>query len=542
MRTQQRVIYVNILGQLFLTIAGGLSLAAPTLNRSLGWTLVALVPWSVLLARKSSRWPVVWVIMGWYLVAAPIIYRYFSAWGTPVIFVFISLMLPFVAIFPIAVRFIATRTSLPLGLVVPTVWVVTEYAQSQLVEGHVATYMLGYQLAPYAYLIQTADLGGYYMVSFAVAAVAGGLADLVLRLLDREQVSRRRVVASGGFAVLVYAASFGYGLIRVPQLDLKAGPSFAVVQPNLTRTTVNVLESMLTQTLLTLEHVPRGAAELVIWPENSITDLITMPDKYLLDLAFIGEQVQAEMLVGAFGEGPEDTSRHTNSAFLVSREGELKGRYDKNLLVLWGEYIPWQRLLDKLHPSLAIRHQLLTSKLLGYTPNGVVGEGMQVFETDTGLALAPIVCFENTLPRFAREATRLGADVIVNMTSEGRVGGYMQDQLLAASVFRAIETRRPLVRAGNSGVSCMIGPDGHIHAVLEGLEKGNSIDEPGVLIARVHLNKSDELTFYTRHGDVFAWGNVLFVAAAVLVGLRGRRRADSEPTTSSEVAEVDTTA
>ena len=108
---------------------------------------------------------------------------------------------------------------------------------------------------------------------------------------------------------------------------MRGDPGVALVQPNLRRTAETVLESMVLQSLLTLERVPPGAVELVIWPENAILDDLDKPDKYLEDLRYLNGVLGADMLVGSVAESADDLTRSMNSAFLV-RDGRAVGRYD----------------------------------------------------------------------------------------------------------------------------------------------------------------------------------------------------------------------
>jgi apolipoprotein N-acyltransferase len=493
------------LEQALLAALGCLLYLVPSLDRDYApVALVALAPWSLLLADRRYPRPLPWILVGYYLTIPPS-YRYLFGYGAPLPFLLPLLMLPIFVIFPLSLQWIARRSRLPLALVVPVTWVATEFALTRLVLGRMAFYMLGYQLAPFRYLIQTADLAGFYAASFLAAAVSGALADGVLALRDRRRT--RRALVGAGLALGLALGSTLYSFRRLRGLSFEQGPTVAVVQPNLSRSTATVLPAMLRQLLLTLREVPPGAAQLVIWPENSIMDTIDRPDKYLVDLGFLNRTLKADLLVGALGAAPDDLTRSMNSAYLV-RDGQAVARYDKNLLTVWGEYIPFQRALGRLHPHLPVWHRLLTTRLLGYTPNGVPGHEQALFHT-AGLRVAPLICFESTVSSLVRRAARAGAQVIVNITSEGRVGALVQDQLLGISIFRAIETRRTLVRAGNAGVSALIAPDGRAYALLRGLKTGAPVDEEGVLIARLVINADDRPTLYTRVGDVFAWANLI---------------------------------
>jgi len=114
-----------------------------------------------------------------------------------------------------------------------------------------------------------------------------------------------------------------------------------------------------------------------------------------------------------------------------------------------------------------------------------------------------LICFEDTIGELTRQFVLRGATLLVNVTNDGwflRSAGSQQH--LANAIFRCIETRRPMVRAANTGVTCFINQYGRITQELRD-ETGSQFTE-GVLSGEIAVPTSRDFTFYTRHGELFA--------------------------------------
>ena len=123
--------------------------------------------------------------------------------------------------------------------------------------------------------------------------------------------------------------------------------------------------------------------------------------------------------------------------------------------------------------------------------------------TTERVKVAPLICFEDTLGELTRQFVLRGANLLANVTNDGwflRSAGSQQH--LENAIFRCVETRRPMVRAANTGVTCFVNRFGRVTQVLlDG--KGSQFTE-GVLTGTVEVPTSGELTFYARHGELFA--------------------------------------
>jgi apolipoprotein N-acyltransferase len=212
-----------------------------------------------------------------------------------------------------------------------------------------------------------------------------------------------------------------------------------------------------------------------------------------------------KLLVGTTTYAYGSAVKIFNSALLADRGGEVVGRYYKTHPVMFGEYIPFGEALPWLY------------KITPMAGGLSIGEGPKVFEV-SGMKLSPSVCFESTIPHLIRsqlaELERRGtrADVLVNVTNDGWFWGTaMLDLHFRCGVFRAVENRKPLIVAANTGISAHVDGSGVI--LQRGPKRGTD-----VLIADV---KSDgRRSFYSMTGDWLGWGSAVVCMGLWVVGWR----------------------
>ncbi len=194
-----------------------------------------------------------------------------------------------------------------------------------------------------------------------------------------------------------------------------------------------------------------------------------------------------------------------NSAYLAEPIRGIHPRvYNKTFLVPFAEGMPYIQRIRPLVNALGA--------LIGMQPF-LAGTDQTVYEVaaDDGgapLRFGPLICYESCYPALSRKRVRAGAETLVIITNDGwyeRTAGPAQHQLQA--VFRAVETRRFVVRCANTGISCVVSPLGRIEAET-------ALAQDAVIRHAVRGVK--ELTFYARWGDVFA-GLLLAIVAGFLL-------------------------
>jgi apolipoprotein N-acyltransferase len=133
-----------------------------------------------------------------------------------------------------------------------------------------------------------------------------------------------------------------------------------------------------------------------------------------------------------------------------------------------------------------------------------------------------LICFEDTIGDLTRQFVLRGANLLANVTNDGWfLHSAGSEQHLANSIFRCVETRRPMVRAANTGVTCFVSEFGRVTQMLQD-ETGNTFTE-GVLTGEIGVPTEHELTFYTRHGELFAKLCTCVTLIAIIVTIALRR-------------------
>jgi apolipoprotein N-acyltransferase len=246
--------------------------------------------------------------------------------------------------------------------------------------------------------------------------------------------------------------------------------------------------------------------DLVVWPESP-APFFEGESRFQQSMAQVAHAEQAPIVVGAVGM---DLSTEQSawidhvSAEVVSADGNRIGRYDKIHLVPFGEYVPFARLLFFAHK--------LTGRVSAFTP----GEQRKVFRLKDGHHYGVFICYESVFADEVRQFAQLGAEVLVNISDDGWYGDTSAPwQHLNMARMRAIENRRWILRDTNSGVTSVIDPYGVVR---------QSIPRHVVDALPAAYGFRDDVTFYTAHGDVFAWACAILSLGVVGWSIRKRLR------------------
>lgn len=458
----------------------------------LGW--FALVPYCFLV-RAPGRPPRLY-LAAW-LGALPF---YFGVlWWLSVANIFMAGLWVFLALYgslaaPLVLyvlRAIDRGTRLPLTLTLPVAVVCLEYARANFLGGFVtlllgsyqhdfpggfAWYLLGHTQHDFLEMIQIADLGGAYAVSFVVAAVNGLLAEIVLARLASPEQQRYRPVGLlvQALAVLpLLLGSLGYGVWQLSRETMSDGPRVALLQgsvPQRIRDQGHFQGGDARETQA--KHYARLASraapnrpDLIIWPETSGPGMWweVRPGKPLPECTDLAADIMrrwpAAHLLGMNTAvyGMDGKIREYNAGILIAPKQGHVGRYDKVHRVPFGEFVPFA---DRL-PFLSY-----------LTPNageyGIsAGEGFPRFTVpDTEHTFGVLICYEDSVPALARAyVSDHPADFLVNISNDGWWDGtFGHDQHLAVARFRAVECRRSIARAVNMGISAIVDANGRVLA------------------------------------------------------------------------------
>ena len=411
--------------------------------------------------------------------------------------------------------------------------------------------MVGHTQHDYNQMIQIADLTGVYGVTFLVVLVNAA----IWSVLERSVGVRRWLKSPGDVPVLSYrpglialcllVATFVYGVVQTNGPKFLQGPRVAILQTNLTQDIkIERGKEMWTQPSGLADAAVHPAAnepmpDLLIWPETALplgwyelgpgVKLTDVEPGFGRECNLAGEDMKelsrrwpVNILYGrpTFQWESDGREWRYNSALLVNARGEPLGRYDKIHLVPLGEYVPFPETFPFLK---------------AFTPYDAEysckpGETWTRFPLQVGektYHFACLICYEDTDASMARkyvEPGEPGVDFIVNISNDGWFHGTEEhEQHLAICQFRAIETRRSVVRAVNMGISAIIDPDGRVVA-LPGETWAKSKNIEGGVVLRGTVPIDTRITLYARFGDwlpVTAW---LVFLGAVVLGIVRRRR------------------
>jgi apolipoprotein N-acyltransferase len=510
----------------------------PPLNLApLAW----FAPWGwILLVRRTTLpgerpWMGVWLAglvywiltLHWLRLPHPA-----TSIGWVALSVYLACYLPLVVA---AARHLVHAWRFPVMVAAPVAFVGTELLQARLLSGF-SLASLAHSQASWISIIQIADLGGQSTVSGLIVFVAACLARCV------PLSGARPTPWPLGVAAFALAAALAYGEARRQPPATAPRLRVALIQGSIDteiKTDPARVETIHREYL----GLSRQAAasqprpQLVIWPETMYRhswilvddDYTPAPDEgWTLDdlrvhqgvtrteLVHLARELQAPLLIGLDTTHFGTTRRRYNSALAVAPDGTIGPRYDKMHPVLFGEYVPFGRVLSWLHRFLPL-------------PAGVdAGQDLPSFQL-AGWRLAPNICFESTVPHLIRhqvhalDARGESPDLLVNLTNDGWFWGSSElDLHLLCGVFRAIEVRRPLVIAANTGFSASIDGSGNIRA--QGPRRATAIVWADVV-------RDGRGSLYLWWGDVPAGCCAAVLLAAIVDS--ARRRWQKQPTPSA---------
>ncbi len=511
----------------------------PPWRGALAW--IALVPllWGLLTPGNAERpdylrrsalgaylCGVAWYLLNCYWIYATMhIYGGIGALASLGILLLYSLVLGlYFGVFGLLValsrRALGTLTA-PI-LLAPVYWVALEFAASRITR--VPWDQLGYSQVDNLLLTRLAPVTGVYGISFVLAA---GNAMFAAALLACPRARRLRYA----LGALLFASGLQMGsFFDAPQSPTSA--TAVLLQQNLDvnqsndwfgpewdRHTAEFIELSLKtcgpyfagmpepapRLVVPQCPVPPALPDLVAWPESPSPFRESDP-RFQRLMHELTRRTGAPAVVGNIGDWQNGPVHEIfNSAEFVAPDGRFLGRYDKIHLVPFGEYVPYKGLI-----SFA---GTLTQGVSSFSRGGL----RKVF-TSNGHSFGVFICYEAVFADEIRHFAKNGAQVFVNISDDGWYGDTSAPwQHFNMARMRAIENRRWLLRATNSGVTAAVDPLGRVT---------QSAPRHVITSLAVRYGYRSEITFYARYGDVFAILCAIITIAATMQALNrlGRQR------------------
>lgn len=345
----------------------------------------------------------------------------------------------------------------------------------------------GHTQLAFSPFVQIADVVGVTGITFVMMWVAEAM------------IARRRVAPTAVAAALIsFIASLSYGVAMREKIPNAPGTNLKtyLVQGNISLHRKHNLQyfTVNREQYLKISAMVAEKDSLVVWPESTITEFIpasTSDAKSSELLPFLNNG--SAFLVG--GLTFQSRSEYYNSSILIRPDGSVAEPYHKMILMPFGEYTPLSSVIPFLKDINATAGQFTAGdapKVLSFP----LSSGVEV-------KVAPLICYEDIIPSLASEAVQKGAEVLINQTNDAWFGDTVapyQHHLIAS--FRAIETRRYLLRSTNTGLTAVVDPIGRTVVSLAPYSEG---------VLPMDISLSSYRTIFSHYPISLGW---LFIAAA----------------------------
>lgn len=420
------------------------------------------------------------------------------------------LLCSYLALYPalFAAVIVYGRSKFPalLFILAPAVWTSLELARTYVFTGFPWS-LLGYSQYRVLPVIQIADITGVYGVSFLIVLINAALAGFLM--------NRKKYIGLI-IAALSLSLVLGYGSFRLRAPQGADGIRVSVVQGNIEQDKkwdpAYQAEVISTYKRLTQEALA-DRPDLIVWPETATPFFFgsdRQSDRTLTqDLRAFVKNIRVPLLFGSptYEVKPGRKVHLRNSAFFMDRRGNVDASYSKLHLVPFGEYVPLKGLLffiEKMVQAIGdfqpgIDYTVMT--IHPERPDATEVHSVKDRVSSNGVKLSTVICYEIIFPDLVRKFVDRGAEIMTTVTNDAWFGRTPAPyQHFSMAVFRAVENSVPIARAANTGISGFIDSNGRILATSD-------------IFTEAYLTHTiipgTRRTFYTGHGDIFAYACAL---------------------------------
>ena len=426
----------------------------------------------------------------------------------------------FFGVFGLLFCLISRRLGWPIILFAPILWVTMEYLRSNLSFLAIPWGLLGHSQYNNSAVIQIASITSVYGISFLIILVNAALTEGLLWILTRRtkvtSYQRPLKIALSSiliaFSALLIVILWGNYQIKKLQNNQDDLLKVSLIQGNIPqnekwdrRFRKKISERYRQLTLKAAQNNP----DLIIWPESATPGYLEKNSKIYRTVRDLVQEMGVPLLLGSathakIGKGKITINKFKNGAFLMDKNGKILSSYYKIRLLPFSEYLPLEGRFP--WPECLVRKNTAV----------VPGNDITVFK-HLKRRFGVVICWENLFPALFRKFVKAGSQFMVNLTNEAWFGkSAASRQIMAMSIFRAVENRVSLVRSANTGISCLIDPLGKVQKRIMD-EKGNDIMVPGELT--VSVPKPLGKTFYTAYGNLFSISCALTSILLIMIAL-----------------------
>lgn len=390
--------------------------------------------------------------------------------------------------------FIKRNNSWIFAFFVSSLWIVFEYVKNYFLSGFPIN-LLGYSQCSFLPLIQFADVFGVYGISFVIILIN---CSLFYWLYNK---NKKHLIIT----VIIISLLFVYGFIKMNQIskiNSKEEIKVGVVQPNIAQEKKwreNLKNEIIKNIYDAAQYFRDRNCEVILYPETLLPRLLEQNE----EMQSFVRNISLYSNLSLIGGKTVENKNLYNSIFLISKEGNIVDKYKKKHLVLFGEYVPFENFLVKLLEKVNL------------TDNFSKEQELRVFYFDKCI-LGINICSENYYPYLSRELVLKGATILTTHSNDAWCDGLSYPyQHFVLNIFRAIENRKYLIVASNTGISGVVAPTGKIL-------KQTKNQEQSCFEETVYTN--DYITVYDKIGDLFVYlciiYNILIILYIVLVKKR----------------------
>ena len=409
-------------------------------------------------------------------------------------------------LFAWALRRLRAGTALPVTLLAPIAMTALELVVPFLFPWYLAI------TQPWVRpVIQIADLTGPLGVTFLLVLANGALYELFAAWRAKQPLPLRR----GAIAAGVIGLALAYGQVRIHQVEARraAAPH---IQVGVVQANIGITEKFvpgLRERQLALHErlsadLERRGADLIVWPESSYPYAFQRTQRAdFTDARQVQRGFTTPILFGALTVG-DDSPYPFNTALMMDPGGQITATFDKNFLLVFGEYIPFYE------------HIRWVRDYIPEASNFARGDGVTTFPF-RDWKIGPMICYEDIIPAFGRRLVEKRPNLLVNITNDDWFGATSEPyEHLALAVYRAVEHRLDLVRAVNTRVSAYVDATGRVYRDGPAVDPERNRDaKPLALLEEVAMLDAGGL--YGAVGDLFG---ALNLVALLGLGAWARRR------------------
>ncbi len=376
---------------------------------------------------------------------------------------------------------------------VSSLWMILEYIKNYFLSGFPVN-LLGYSQSSFTQIIQLADVFGVYGISFLII--------LINMLLFYWLYNGKKKYLI--FSFVIFMSVLFYGFLRINQISNindKDAIKIGIVQPNIEQQkkwNKNLKDEIINTIYNTAKYFKDKSCDIIVYPETLLprsleqTEEIQILVKNISNYAFLS-------LIG--GKSIENNNLY-NSVFLISKEGNIIDKYKKKHLALFGEYIPFENFLVKLLEKVNL------------TDNYTKEIDLRVFEFDK-YTLGINICSEVYYPYLSRELVSKGATLLTTHSNIAWCDGLSYPyQHFVMNIFRAIENRKYLIVASNTGISGVIAPTGKVIKQTKNQEQ---------ICFEETVYTNNYITIYDKIGDLFVYLCIAYIGIFLLCVLLFRK-------------------